>query len=62
MRKINFKNYGHQKNWISGTYVDSISTKNISVVSPYYNKEIAIISETKLMRLGIPNICNLQTR
>ena len=53
MRKINFKNYGHQKNWISGTYVDSISTKNISVVSPYYNKEIATITDSNEKDLNL---------
>ena len=53
MRKINFKNYGHQKNWISGSYVDSISTKKISVVSPYFDKEIATVTDSNIKDLNL---------
>ena len=53
MGKINFKNYGHQKNWISGSYVDSISTKKISVVSPYFDKEIATVSDSNINDLNL---------
>ena len=53
MGKINFKNYGHQKNWISGSYVDSISTKKISVVSPYFDKEIATVSDSNIKDLNL---------
>ena len=53
MGKINFKNYGHQKNWISGSYVDSISTKKISVVSPYFDKEIATVTDSNIKDLNL---------
>ena len=38
MGKINFKNYGHQKNWISGSYVDSISTKKKKYDFPRFER------------------------
>jgi len=53
MGKINYKNYGHQKNWISGSYVDSSSMENISVVSPYYDKEIATVPDSKVKDLNL---------
>ena len=39
--KINFKNYGTQKNWISGNYTNPVSRKTIAVISPYFDQEIA---------------------
>ena len=53
MGKINYKNYGYQKNWISGSYVDSSSTGNISVVSPYYDKEIATVPDSNVKDLNL---------
>ena len=61
MGKINFKNYGHQKNWISGSYVDSISTKKISVVSPYFDKEIASNEKVYQLHITPENSPNLET-
>jgi len=43
---IQFKNYGPQNNWIDGKYQSSKSEKTISVISPYFDKEIATIPES----------------
>ena len=53
MGKINFKNYGHQKNWISGSYEDSKSIEKISVISPYFDKEIATVPNSNLGDLNL---------
>ena len=53
MGKINFKNYGHQKNWISGSYEDSKSIEKISVISPYFDKEIATVPDSNLGDLNL---------
>ena len=52
MNKIIFKNFGNQKNWINGKYHNSKSNKNISVVSPYYDREIATIPDSNLQDLN----------
>ena len=36
IEKINFKNYGNQKNWISGNYTNPVSRKTIAVISPAF--------------------------
>ena len=53
MGKINFKNYGHQKNWISGSYEDSKSIEKISVISPYFDKEIATVPDSNVGDLNL---------
>ena len=53
MGKINFKNYGHQKNWISGSYEDPKSIEKISVISPYFDKEIATVPDSNVGDLNL---------
>ena len=49
--KVVFKNYGIQGNWINGKYQSAESEKTISVISPYFNQEIAIIPESNFADL-----------
>tara|TARA_Y100001968_G_C19410290_1_gene745911 strand:- start:14 stop:1495 length:1482 start_codon:yes stop_codon:yes gene_type:complete len=51
MSKIKYKHYGYQKNWIHGEYKQSSSKKRISVVSPYFGKEIATVSDSNSLDL-----------
>ena len=51
MSKIKYKHYGYQKNWIHGEYEQSNSKKRISVVSPYFGKEIATVSDSNSLDL-----------
>ena len=53
MDKINFKNYGSQNNWISGSYEDSNSMEKISVISPYFDKEIATVPDSNSEDLNL---------
>ena len=53
MRKIEFKDYGEIKNWVSGRFEDSSSNKNISIISPYYDKEIATVPDSNSRDLDI---------
>ena len=53
MGKINFKNYGYQKNWISGSYEDPKSIEKISVISPYFDKEIATVPDSNVGDLNL---------
>ena len=46
MTKIKFEDLGEKKNWVSGRYEDSSSSKTISIISPYFDKEIAIIPDS----------------
>ncbi|MBH08778.1 MAG: methylmalonate-semialdehyde dehydrogenase (CoA acylating) [Candidatus Marinimicrobia bacterium] len=46
MNQIIFKNFESKKNWITGQNTNSNSGKTISVVSPYFDKEIATIPES----------------
>ena len=46
MNKISFQNFGTQKNWINGRYMDSNSSNTIAVISPYYDKEIAKVPDS----------------
>ena len=57
MNKIIFKNFGNQKNWINGKYQNSNSNKNISVVSPYYDREIATIPDSNQQDLNFAVEC-----
>lgn len=43
---IHYQNYGPQNNWVDGKYHSSESEKTISVISPYFDKEIATIPES----------------
>ncbi|MFQ6677538.1 MAG: CoA-acylating methylmalonate-semialdehyde dehydrogenase [Fidelibacterota bacterium] len=43
---IQFQNYGAKQNWIGGGFQDSSSGKSISVISPYFHKEIATIPDS----------------
>ena len=51
MDKIEYQNYGPQKNWINGQYEKSNSDKTISVISPYFGKEIATVPDSNLSDL-----------
>ena len=53
MDKVNFKNYGSQKNWISGSYENSNSIEKISVISPYFDKEIATVPDSNVADLNL---------
>ena len=53
IEKINFKNYGNQKNWISGNYTNPVSRKTIAVISPYFDREIATIPDSNLEDLDL---------
>jgi len=46
MTKIKFEDLGEKKNWVSGRYEDSSSNKTISIISPYFDKEIATIPDS----------------
>ena len=46
MTKIKFEDFGEKKNWVSGRYEDSSSNKTISIISPYFDKEIATIPDS----------------
>ena len=49
--KVVFKNYGAQENWINGKYQSAKSEKTISVISPYFDQEIATIPESNFADL-----------
>ena len=49
--KVVFKNYGVQQNWVNGKYHPSTSEKTISVISPYFDKEIATVPESNFADL-----------
>ena len=51
MNKIMFQNYGTQSNWVNGKYHPSYSKKTISIISPYFGKEIATIPESNFADL-----------
>ena len=53
MIKIEFKDFGERKNWISGKLEDSSSSKKISIISPYYDKEIATVPDSNSNDLDI---------
>ena len=50
--KVVFKNYGAQENWINGKYQSAKSEKTISVISPYFDQEIATIPESNFADLN----------
>ena len=50
--KVVFKNYGVQQNWVNGKYHPSTSEKTISVISPYFDKEIATVPESNFADLN----------
>ena len=45
-KKITYQHYGEKQNWVNGKYQPSTSEKTISVVSPYFDKEIATVPES----------------
>jgi acyl-CoA reductase-like NAD-dependent aldehyde dehydrogenase len=49
--KVTFQNYGAQQNWVNGGIHSSTSKKTISVLSPYFDKEIATIPESNFSDL-----------
>ena len=49
--KVVFKNFGAQQNWVNGKYHLSTSEKTISVISPYFDKEIATVPESNFADL-----------
>ena len=53
MTKIEFKDIGEKTNWISGRFEDSSSSKTISIISPYFDKEIATIPDSNYSDLDI---------
>mgnify|MGYP001161307463 FL=1 len=46
IRPITFQQYGNQQNWVNGKYHPSTSEKTISVISPYFDQEIATVPES----------------
>ena len=46
IRQITFQQYGNQQNWVNGKFHPSTSKKTISVISPYFDKEIATVPES----------------
>ena len=50
--QITFQQYGNQQNWVNGKYHPSTSDKTISVISPYFDKEIATVSESNYQDLN----------
>ena len=46
MKNIQFQIFGEQKNWITGNHQNSNSGNTISVISPYFDKEIATIPDS----------------
>jgi len=46
MKKIQFQDFGTQQNWVGGSNQPSSSGKTISVISPYFDKEIANVPES----------------
>ena len=46
MKSIQFQDFGEQKNWITGNHQNSNSGNTISVISPYFDKEIATIPDS----------------
>ena len=46
MKNIQFQDFGEQKNWITGNHQNSNSGNTISVISPYFDKEIATIPDS----------------
>jgi len=46
MSNIEYKKFGERQNWINGNYEHSNSNRNISVISPYFNQEIATIPDS----------------
>ena len=51
IRQITFQQYGNQQNWVNGKYHPSTSKKTISVISPYFDKEIATVPESNFADL-----------
>ena len=71
MNQIKFENFGSKNNWISGGYRDSNSNKTISVVSPFFDQEIATIPDSDIddleqavkdARTAFPNWSRLNIR
>ena len=50
-QKIKFENYGTQQNWVNGGYHPSSSENSISVISPYFDMEIATVPESNVADL-----------
>ena len=48
MNHIQFESFGPQNNWICDGYHDSNSNKTISVVSPYFDQEIATVPDSNI--------------
>ena len=53
MNEINYQNFGPQRNWVDGQYKESSSDKTISVISPYFGKEIATVPDSNLSDLEL---------
>lgn len=51
MSKITFKQYGDQQNWVNGDQHPSNSGKTISVISPYFDREIGTVPESNYQDL-----------
>ncbi len=46
MNNIQFQNFGSLQNWVGGSHQNSSSGKTISVISPYFDKEIATVPDS----------------
>ena len=51
MKNIQFQDFGEQKNWITGNHQNSNSGNTISVISPYFDKEIATVPDSNFSDL-----------
>ena len=50
---IKYQNFGVQKNWIANSYQESSSSRQISVTSPYFGKEICTVPDSNLEDLNL---------
>ena len=50
---IKYQNFGVQKNWIANRYQGSSSTKYLSVISPYFGKEICTVPDSNIDDLNL---------
>lgn len=52
-QKIQFKNFGTLQNWVGGTNQNSSSGRAISIISPYFDKEIATVPDSNYADLDL---------
>ena len=45
-KNIQFQNYGARGNWVANEWVPAKEGKTISIISPYFDKEIATVPDS----------------